>query len=241
MKYKSLYLTVALLCCVVLAGCEQPVKTTDVFGPYYMTTLKLSTSSDVVNALTAREGELVSQSGSVVASYGTAERGTELWFNMAAFDEDSLAAVRKYAMIVDESTSLYIMSPKRSLRLDAQAVVPASLSDEPYESEGARRIAILKMLRRAFNDDMGQVSYDSANLRSAALSAMNALNMVVQTLEASPALGAQLERLEGMSFDSMNMGPGRVRMVLQNDIATVKIKAGAAAEGFENQPDVRNM
>jgi hypothetical protein len=30
-------------------------------------------------------------------------------------------------------------------------------------------------------------------------------------------------------------------MLISNDVATVKIKAGILAEGFENQPDVKNM
>ena len=53
-----------------------------------MTTLKMSTSSDVVNAFSAADGP-VSQSRSVVASYGTADNGTEVWFNMVAFAEDA--------------------------------------------------------------------------------------------------------------------------------------------------------
>jgi len=240
-KTRNLCLTVAVLCCVVLAGCEQPVKTTEVFGPYYTTTLKLSTSSDVLNALAGNENELVSQSRSVVASYGQAAQGSELWLNMVAFDEDNLTAVRKYALYVDENARSYIMWPTRNLRLDAQAVVPASLLAEPYESENARSLAILSMLRKDFSDDAGQISFDSGDLRSAAMVAMNALNTVVQTIEDSPAKAAQLGRVEGMAFDLMNMGPGRVRMLLSNDVVTVKIKAGAAAEGFENQPDVKNM
>jgi hypothetical protein len=224
-----------------MAGCEQAVKTTEVFGPYYTTTLKLSTSSDVLNALAGSEKELVSQSQSVAASYGQAAEGSKLWFNMVAFDEDNLTAVRKYAMHVEESVRPYIIWPTRSLRLDAQAVVPASVLAEPYESENARSLAILRMLRKDFSDDMGQVSFDSADLRSAALVAMNALNTVVQTLEDSPAKASQLGRVEGMAFELMTMGPGRVRVLLNNDVVTVKIKAGAAAEGFENQPDVKNM
>ncbi len=241
MKIRDLCLKVAVLCCVLLAGCEQPARTVDVFGPYYMTTLKLSTSSDVVDALRGRQNELVSMSPNVAASYGTAEKGSEVWFNMVAFSEDSLTAVRKYAMLVDESTGAYIITPKRSLRLDVQVVVPAAVLSEPYESENARAIALLKTIRHDFSADLAQVSFDSADLRSGTLVAMNALNTVVQTLEDSPAKAAHLGLVDGMEFDLMNVGAGRVRMVLRDDVAVVKIKAGAAAEGFADQPDVRNM
>jgi hypothetical protein len=239
-KTRILCLTIAAVFCIVTAGCNQVTQTRDVFGPYYMTTLKMSTSSDVVNAFSAADGP-VSQSRSVVASYGTADNGTEVWFNMVAFAEDGAEAVRKYAILADENAGAGIFSPKRSLRFDAQVVVPAAVLNAAYDSENSRRIAILKMLRENLNSDLKQVSFDSADLRGAALLAMHTLNTVVQTLEDSPANAVQLDTTAGMSFDTMNMGRARIRMLISNDVATVKIKAGILAEGFENQPDVKNM
>jgi len=239
-NYRNPHLVLALSLAAVIVGCEQPARTSEVFAPYHMTTLKLSTSGDVLNTL-AGMNEPVSQSGSVVASYGTAEKGTELWFNMIAFDEESSAAVRKYAILVDESTGVYIINPGRALRFDASVVVSASVLNEPYDSENSRAIAVLKVIRKDFDSDLGQIEFESVELRSGAMTAMKALNTLVQVLEDSPSKAAFLGRSEGLDFQLMNIGNARARMVQRGDVVTVKLKGGKSAEGFADHPDVRNM
>ena len=241
MKYKNLCLTVAIVCCIVLAGCQETIPDSKVFGRYYLTTLKFSTSADVLNAVADNEKELLSQSQSVIASYGQEENAEELWFNMIAFDEASLTAVRKFALLVDESSGLYIVTKKRTLRFDARAVVDAKLMAEPFENENARNIAILRDVSDKFHDDIGQLTFDSVDLNSAAMLTMNIFNTVLVKLDNSPALATRLARQEGMEFDHMNFGKGNIRMIRQGDIVSIKIKIGQAAKGFEKQPDVKNM
>ena len=241
MKYKNLCMTVAIVCCVVLAGCQETIPDSKVFGRYYLTTLKFSTSADVLNAVADNEKELLSQSQSVIASYGQEENAEELWFNMVAFDEAKLTAVRKYAFLVDESTGLYIVTKKRSLRFDARAVVDARVMAEPFENENARSIAILRDVSDKFNDDIGQLTFDSADLNSAAMLTTNIFNTILVKLDNSPAMATRLADEAGMEFDHMNLGKGNVRMTRQGDIVSIKIKIGQAAKGFEKQPDVKNM
>ena len=240
MKYKNLCLTVAIVCCVVLAGC-QTIPDSKVFGRYYLTTLKFSTSADVLNVVADNEKELLSQSQSVIASYGQKKDAAELWFNMVAFDEARLTAVRKYAFLVDESSGLYIVTKKRTLRFDARAVVDAKVMAEPFENENARNIAILRDVSDKFSDDIGQLTFDSVDLNSAAMLTMNIFNTVLVKLDNSPALAVRLAGEAGMEFDHMNLGKGHVRMTRQGDIVSIKIKIGQAAKGFEKQSDVKNM
>ncbi len=241
MKYKNLCLTVAIVCCIVLAGCQETIPDRDVFGRYYLTTLKFSTSADVLNVIADNEKELLSQSQSVIASYGQEEDAEELWFNMVAFDEAELAAVRKYAFLVDESTGPYVMARKRKLRFDARAVVDAKVMAEPFENENARSIAILRDVRDKFSNDIGQLTFDSADLNSAAMLIKHVFDTILVKLDSSPAAAARLAGEAGMEFDHMNLGKGHVRMVRQGDIVSVKIKIGQAAKRFEKQPDVKNM
>jgi len=240
-KYKNLCLTVAMVCCITLAGCQDTISDREVFGRYYLTTLKFSTPADVLSTISAGDKELLSQSQSVIASYGQEEDAEELWFNMVAFDEAKLTAVRKYALLVDESTGSYVVSRKRTLRFDAQAVVDAKLLAEPFDNENARSIAILKEIRDRFKDDISQLTFDSADLRSAAMLTQHVFNTIVGRLEASPAAAARLPGEAGMEFDHMNFGRGHIRMVRQGDIVSIKIKIGQAAKEFEEQPDVKNM
>ncbi len=241
MKCKNLCLIVAILCCIVLAGCEGTIPDRDVFGRYYLTTLKFSTSADVLNVIADNEKELLSQSQSVIASYGQKKDAKELWFNMVAFDETRLTAVRKYTFLVDESTGLYIMARRGKLRLDARVVVDPKVMAEPFENENARSMAILRDVSDKFSDDIGQLTFDSADLRSAAILTKHIFNTILRKLDDSPAVAARLAGDAGMEFDHMNLGKGNVRMVRQDDIVSVKIKIGQAAKNFEEQPDVKDM
>ncbi len=241
MKYKNLCLTVAIVCCVVLVGCQGTIPDREVFGRYYLTTLKFSTSADVLNVIADNEKELLSQSQSVIASYGQKKYAEELWFNMVAFDEARLTAVRKYAFLVDESTGLYVMARKRKLRFDARAVVDAKIMAEPFENENARSIAILRDVSDKFSDDIGQLTFDSADLKSAAMLTKHIFNTILRKLKDSPATAARLAGEAGMEFDHMNLGKGNVRMIRQGNMVSIKIKIGQAAKKFEEQPDVKNM
>ncbi len=241
MKYKNLCLTVAIVCCVVLVGCQGTIPDSQVFGRYDLATLKFSTSADILNEIADNEKELLSQSQSIIASYGQKKYAEELWFNMVAFDEDKLTAVRKYAFLVDESTGLYVIAKKRTLRFDARAVMDAKVMAEPFENENAHNIALFRNVRDKFSDDIGQLTFDSVDLRSAAMLTKHIFNTILVKLDSSPALAVRLAGEAGMEFDHMNLGKGHVRMIRQDDIVSVKIKIGQAAKGFEKQPDVKNM
>ena len=241
MKYKSLCLTVAIVCCVVLVGCQVTIPDRDVFGRYYLTTLRFSTSADTLSVIADNEKELLSQSQSVVASYGQKKDAAELWFNMVAFDEARLTAVRKYAFLVDESTRPYLVARRRKLRFDARVVVDAKVLAEPFDNENARNIAILDDVSNKFSEDIAQLAFDSTDLQSAAMLMKHVFNTVLRQLDDSPASAVRLAGAAGMEFDHMNLGKGHIRMVRYNDMVSVKIKIGQAAKGFENQPDVKNM
>ncbi len=241
MKYKNLCLTVGIVCCVILVGCQVTIKDRDVFGRYYLTTLRFSTSADTLSVIADNEKELLSQSQSVVASYGQKKDAAELWFNMVAFDEAKFTAVRKYAFLVDESTGPFVIAKKRKLRFDARSVVDARVMAEPFDNENARNIAILTDLSGKFSDDISQLTFDSTDLQSAAMLMKHVFNTVLRKLDDSPAAAVRLAGEAGMEFDHMNLGKGHIRMVRSNDIVSIKIKIGGAAKGFQDQPDVKNM
>jgi hypothetical protein len=225
----------------MMAGCEETMKDKDVFGRYYVTTLKFSTAADVLGTAVIGDKELVTQTSSVVASWGQEQDGQKLWFNIVAFDENKLTAARKYALMIDESTGIHVITPNRSFRFDAQSAASVRLLTEPFDNENARSIAILKALSEDFNADTGQVRLDGADLRSGVMLTKHVFATILTKLDQSPALASRLPFEGGMEFDHLNLGSGRVRMLIRDDIVTLKIKVGEDAKRFENQPDVRNM
>ena len=259
MKFKSRLISVCLVfCCLASSGCpyvaediqyvNQRVQShfvdeSEIFNRYYFTVLKSSTSADILNVIQEGE-ELVSQSESVVASWSQAQEGSVLWFNMVAFDEEELTAVRKYGFLANEKVKGFYVVPARKMRFDVEAVLDAEIIEEPYANENEKRIKILRDVLESFNKDILQISMDSQVLRSSSMMVKQVLNSILVQLGESPALAARLSELKGMSFDHTTLGAGRVRMVLIEDIVKVKIKVGKdwfGRQSFEEHPDVINM
>jgi hypothetical protein len=85
---------------------EKPPYDTELYEVYSLTELKTSSAAEVLGMIHDPECELLSQSKSVIASFGQKKKGYKRWFNMVAFDENELTARRKYFFIVDEWGSL---------------------------------------------------------------------------------------------------------------------------------------
>lgn len=260
MKSKTWLISISLVfCCLCLSGCPYVaddarhvkwwlqghfVRESNIFDRYYSTKLKTSTSADVLDVIQDEEKEFISQSESVVASWADARGGTMLWFNMVTFDEEEMTAVRKYGFLANEMSEGFSVLPTRKLRFDTEAVLSAEVIEEPYANENEKTINLLKVVLESFNSDILQISADSSVLRSSSMMVKQALNTILVQLDQSPALAVKLSGLKGMSFDHMTLGPGRVRVVLREDIVKVKIKIGKgwfSLQRFEKHPDVISM
>lgn len=217
-------------------------------GSYYKIKLKKSGALNVLPVIHKPEYELLSQSRSVVASLGQSKDGYKTWFNMVAFDEVKLTAKRKYFFLVDEkvkwlpgSPKRLLIEPRRGLMFDSQMVLETAVLNKPYTADNARQIAqlrqVLKNLRKDI-DELGQgVDAPGSDNKMLTISGM-LLNQVFRTilhiLDSSPALAAMLSESGGVEFDHINFGKGKVRMVVEDDTVTVKIRLGVFAHTFED-------
>jgi len=239
-----------LVAVAFFSGCAVPIaKQKSVFNRYYVTMLKFSSSSDILNALHEDEKEILSQSESVIASWGEKDNGRQLWFNVVSFDEEELKAIRKYAFLVDEKRAegwfvLPAYGPSTRLRFDAEAVIDAEVLDEPYPNNNAMKIAILRDLASNFSDDVGQLTAEGQALNSSSMMIKQAINTVLTKLDMSPGLAIRLAEPGGLDFDHITIGKSKVRMLIEDDIVKLKIKCGKdwfLFKKFENHPDVINM
>lgn len=239
------------LCCLTLtavlalSGCTSVDSYEPVFDRYYSTTLKLSTSSDVLAMIQDSEMELLSQSESVIAAWGVeGKKDRTHWFNMVAFDEEQMNAVRKYVFALIERHWGWNISPAPALRMDAEMVMDADVLDAAYASNNEKRIEVLKEARELFNRDALEVTFDSKTLRSSSDMVKQAFNSVLIKLEQSPAYAVKLPLFEGMPFDHPTLGESRIRMLIEGDTVKIKIKASKywfTSEPFEEQEDVIYM
>ena len=235
---KRFFLTVAVGCCIVFAGCdlftsyERYKGDRWVFGRYDRVVLKQSTSAEVL-AVIQQKKEFLSQSESVVASWDEKRKGSMLWFNAVAFDEDLLTAVRKYSFVADERIKGYWTIPAQKLRFDAEVVLDPKVLAEPYANENARRIAVLKQLLKDYGTDIIQLTPDSQTLTSGSMMARRVVNTVITLLDQNPAYAIKLDQPNGLDFDHIVFGKSRARLTITGDIAKLTIKVGTT---FFNRP-----
>ena len=254
MKTNCFFLMLMILSVLCLTGCNKPAmsKYELIFDRYYATTLKVTTSADVLATTQNPDTELLSQSESVVAIWGKeGKKDRTHWFNVIAFNEDAMTAVRKYGFILEETAwGVNInRTPKPGLRFDGEMVMDADVLDAAYVNNNEKQIAVLKAAQDAFNMDAAELTFDSAVLKSSTMMVQQAINNALNKLRMSPAYAAHLSRPEGMAFDHMTLGESYIRMLIEDDIVKVKIKAGKVwfkeywlkDKPFEEHPDVKHM
>lgn len=220
----------AVLCLCALCGCsvgEQIASSPsekEVSSAYNQTTLKESTSADVLEVIAKPEGGLISQSKSIIASQGTNKKGYKLWFSMVAFDENALTAKRKSFFVVDEKKESLLIWPRRKLVFNAEMVLEPKVLDEPYANENARQVAILKQVTEDMRKDVAEISPDNKKIAICGGLINQTLGTVLYRLEESPVLASKLSDPNGFEFDHMTLGKGHITMNVTDDIAEVKVK-----------------
>jgi len=241
---RTLFLIAAIACCILITACDI-IPGPDIFTSYErytgdswlldrynQTILRQSTSAEVLSVI-QQKNDFLSQSESVVVSWGQKRKGSMLWFSAVAFDEDLLTAKRKYSFVADERIKGYWTLPAQKLRFDAEAVLDPLLLAEPYANENARRIAVLKQLLKDYNADLIQLTPDSQTLTSGSMMARRAVNTIITLLEQNPAYAIKLDQPNGLDFDHTVLGKGRARLTITDDIAALTIKVGTS---FLNRP-----
>lgn len=238
---RNTLLIAILACCLLTTGCQETAKPDgQVFDRFYVTSLKLSKSADILPIIAA-DTELTSQSESIIASWDQQKDNAVLWFNMVAFDEEQLTAVRKYAFLVDEKEPEFLSAPTQRIRFDASIVLSEDILTEPFANDNEKKIAVIGQIQKSFSGDTAKLTTDSSSFTSASMMTKQIFNHILYKLDKSPALAAELSDLSGMEFDHMTLGTGRVRLVVEDDIASFKVKIGTIAKGFEAQDDVMAM
>jgi hypothetical protein len=206
---------------------EDPPSNQQVYSLYKQTTLKQSTSSEVLTRFGMPKYALLSQSKSIVALYGDKKTGQKIWFNMVTFDENELIAKRKYVFLSDERPKQMFVKPWEGMDFGCQMVLSKDILDEPYANESARRVAILKKVEEYTRKDAGEIGTDNAMLNICGMMAGQAMGELLTKLDGSPVLASRFGEPNGLEFEHSNLDKGRLRMVIDNDIVTVRMQLGS--------------
>jgi len=233
-----------LVFCFALCGCsavdyfkpEKPPYDYELASSYRQTVLRVSSSADVFGTIHRPDYEDLSQSKSVIGSLGQKKKGHEIWFNIVAFDENTLTAQRKYFFVVDEKPKAISLSPKRSLVFDSEMVLPVEFLAEPYTNENARRIAMLNYIQDKMRGDVAELEPDNKMFGICGAIINQTLATVLLKLDESPVLASGLDGTEGVRFDHITLGKGTIRLRVVGGTAIMNIKIGSLTYRFEEPP-----
>jgi len=207
---------------------------------YDQTALKTSSTLDVLGKIQSLEHELLSQSDVIVASSGQNKNGYRTWFTMVAFDEHTMVAKRKYFFLVDERAKIsptklkrFLAAPKQGLVFDSQVVLETEVLAKPYATKEAGQIAILKQVAESLRKDIDELSGNTDGpsqgnkmLTVSGLLMNQLFETVLLELHKSPVLATRLSSKGGVEFNHISFDKGKIRMVVEDDIVTVKVGLG---------------
>jgi len=191
---------------------------------YRRTRLKETSAADMLAQIYVSEYEFLSQSRSIIATSG--QQGYKSWFNMVAFGGRELRAQRKYFFVVNDR-------PK-SLRFDCEMILGAKVLGGRYMDENARRVAILKQVLGNVRRDVGEVGQDNERLNICGMLIKQTVEAVLIKLDSLPMLASRLGEESGLEFNHINLDKGKIQIVVDGDVVTVKMRAGSLVRRFED-------
>ena len=244
----SNFLAILITAAVTLfnAGCgiEEPLErvqktpkpyTKNLPAAYDRIHINQSTSASVLETIKRNKQELISQSESVIASYGEKKKGYSFWMTMTAFDEEDFTVTRKYFLAVDEKP-WFLGDKGMRLRFDVEVALDDKTLSEAYTSENQKRIAILKKVLEDIRDDVAQIRQDSSIADTGGMMINQTFERILYILNRSPALAERLDQENGLDFDHPTLDTGRIGMRLRGDVVKVKIRIGRLSQIWNEKP-----
>ena len=243
MRTVKLIALIGCLCfSLALSGCfatdfirpEGPPNDKVVAEGYLNTQLKVTDAAEVLNTIHMPEYTVLSQSSSVIAASGQKIEGYKNWFNMVAFDEDQLTATRKYIFLINEKPKVLFNDTWPQFVYNSECVLPTDILNKPYADESSRRIAVLEYIQTTLARDMREVEADNKDLAALGMVINQTFDRLLIKLKDSPALATKLDDEKGLEFAHINMDKGKIRMIIEGDIAAMKMRAGSNIKKFKD-------
>ena len=184
------------------------------------------------------EGGLLSQNENVVASQGKSKDGYKMWFTVIAFHPYELSVVRKYFFVVDERVE---NRAKRGLRFDCELLLGKEELENLRAAKGGRQAALLTGALENLQKDIaelgGGAAQENTMLDVRVLLIKQVFDTFLLDLERSPDLATRLGDPNGVEFDHLNFGKGKIYLGAEGNIAVVKVRVGALLPTFDEMQE----
>jgi hypothetical protein len=103
-------------------------------------------------------------------------------------------------------------------------MMPPDVFDGPYANDNAKRIAIIKKVLEYVRGDIEQVAEEDKNLGTCGMLINQTMRTILVQLESSPLLAMKLNPVEGLDFDHITLGAGKVWMGVAGDTVSIRIR-----------------
>jgi len=215
----------------------------DLSATYDRTKIKKSLTLDVLPRISKAKNEVLSHSENVVASLGQSKNGFKTWFTMIAFHEYELSVLRKYFFVVDERVG---SRRKKGLRFDCEVLLTEDDRQKIRSAAGPKQVALLRVILENLRRDAAELkggadapAQDNQALDVSVLLIRQVFETILLELERSGVLVARLSDPNGVDFDHMNFGEGKIRLTAKpGRIIVVRIRLGALLCTFDELDDV---
>jgi hypothetical protein len=253
-QYVAVFCYFGLFIGILLAGCStlslpsgarsgQLSEQQQLSAPYDQIVLKKSLTLDALPTIRRSQSEAgsllaktetVSHSDRVVASLGQSPDGSSTWFNMVRFHEYQLNVIRKYFFAVADRAGGLMRRCRRGLHFECEMVLDKEVLDKSYKSANTRRIAALRYILDSTHKDIKELGDDvdvpdqyNEKLDVCGMLINQTLKLILVKLDSSPVLATKLSSPDGLDFDHVNFGKGKVRMTIKDDTVAFAMHFGA--------------
>ena len=212
----------------------------ELMATFNETALGQSNAGDVLMAVRYPDLQIVTHGQHAVAVSGPVKPAQRAWLTLVSFDE-SLAASGKYFFLINYKPRAFLYAKFLRARLDIEKVINPEVLAKNYPDEESRDVAIFRDLIDGFSASAREIRLIDSRTRACAMAGEQLLGEILTGLRKSPADAGRIADRAGVPFDHSTMGKGRYRMVVEGEVARLKIIIGSISEDFDRIPDTQNM
>jgi hypothetical protein len=132
---------------------------------------------------------------------------------------------------VPEKPKKLLIPPRQGILFYAAFVIDPEILTTPYATAEAQKIALVRWLADKFQSDVAALTGPARGptqgnkyIEVSAMMVRETFQGILIALDRSPDFVKNLDRPEGVPFPHLSLGTGRIRLLVQNDLATMKIR-----------------
>jgi hypothetical protein len=206
--------------------------------------LGTSSSGDVLSSLTDLSFpgiEIVSSSQNAISVAGPIDLADRTWATIVSFGEDTLTVDAKYFIYVNDKPRGFFHHKVTNARMDVEKYISPDVLSANYPNEEERNLAVIRDILKGLTSAARNLKTQDSRVRSCVMAGNQLLEQRIAQYKASPSSMATISGMTGTAFDTPELGKGRIKLIVSNNVASLKMVCGPVSSDFTLMPEVRAM